>query len=471
MRLLQVTALILGFAVFATPGSASRAQDAGSKSKTITVDLGKQTGRIRPLHDVHSGPLAVRGSVDLSEQYRELGFRYIRTHDTPWVYEAAGDMHVIFRNLEADADDPNNYDFSKTDRYIQSLVDLKAEIIFRLGESAELTKVKYYNQPPADYEKWAKVAVNIVRHYNDGWANGHSFDIRYWEVWNEPDLAQFWSGTAEQYYQLYATTAGALKRHNAKLQVGGPALASNDEFLKGFLAYNKQRGVPVDFVSWHNYGIRPYLVAQRANNLRKLVDASGYPKAELHLNEWNYFPGDWSRMHVEPHYTQQIFERIHGPEGAAYAGAMLTFLQDSKVDVANYYTGTAFFWGMYDNLGVPYKNFYPFRAFRWMLDTPLRVQADGAETDIDASFAVLAGLAENRKAATLMISNQVSAHDRYSVQLKNIPWKGATLAEIYRIDGGHDLDSVATVLLKPGEPLPLTDVAAPSVSLVKLRAQ
>jgi hypothetical protein len=470
VRSFRILAAACTLAALAFTG-VGNAQQTDDETKPINVDLRKQTGRIRPLHDVHSGPLAVRGSVDLTEQYRELGFHYIRTHDTPWVYEAAGDMHVIFRDFSADPDDPKNYDFSKTDRYIQSLVDLKAEIIFRIGESAELTKVKYYSHPPADYDKWAKVAVNIVRHYNEGWADGHRFGIRYWEVWNEPDVPNFWSGTAEQYYRLYATTATALKRYDATLKVGGPALASNDQFLKDFLAYNKQRGVPIDFVSWHNYGTRPFLVARRADHIRALTDSGGYPKAEIHLNEWNYFPGDWNRMHVEPLYTQQIFERIHGLEGAAYAGAMLTFLQDSKVDVANYYTGTAFFWGMYDNHGVPYKNFYPFRAFRWMLDTPLRVQADGAETSDEASFAVLAGLAEDRKSASVMISNQVSNHSAYTIALKNVPWKGATSAAIYRIDASHNLEQTETRSLKAGELLTITNVAAPSVTLVKLRAQ
>ncbi|MEJ1960878.1 MAG: hypothetical protein WDO56_04755 [Gammaproteobacteria bacterium] len=469
VRLFHVTALLLGIAAVTAPIGENHAQGSSGKTKSITVDFGKELGRIRPLHDIHSGPLAVRGSVDLTKEYKELGVHYIRTHDTPWVYDAAGDMHVIFRDLSADADDPKNYDFATTDRYIQSLVDLGAEIIFRLGESAELSKVKYYNMPPADYEKWAKVSVNIVRHYNEGWANGHRFNIRYWEIWNEPDVPNFWTGTREQYFQLYATTATALKKYNPELKVGGPALASSDEFLRAFLAYAKERRLPIDFVSWHNYGIRPYFVAQRANVIRQTVDAAGYPQAEIHLNEWNYFPGDWNRMHVEPLYTKKIFEQIHGPEGAAYSGAMLTFLQDSRVDVANYYTGTAFFWGLFDNHGVPYKPFYSFRAFRWMLDTPVRVAADGAETAEAVSFAVLAGLAEDRRSATLMISNQVSANGTYKITFRNAPWQGNAVAEVYRIDATNDLNKVDTVTLEPGKTLTVKNVAAPSVSLVKIR--
>lgn len=444
---------------------------AAADSKHLTVDFAKQTGQIRHLNDVHSGPLAVRGSVDLTAEYRELGVRYIRTHDTPWVYDAAGDMHNLFPDPSADPDDPRSYDFSVTDRYLQSIVDLGAQIIFRLGESAELSKVKYYNTPPRDFDKWAKVSVNIVRHYNEGWADGHKFGIRYWEIWNEPDIPNFWAGTREQYFRLYEVTARALKRHDPALKVGGPALASNLDFLQAFLAFSRERKLPIDFVSWHNYGVRPHLIPARAALIRKLVDEAGYPRAESHLNEWNFFPGDWNRMHVEPLYTKQIFERIHGPEGAAYAGVMLTQLQDSSIDIANYYTGTAFFWGMFDNHGVPYKTFYSFRAFRWMLDTPVRVAADGTEGSDDASFAVLAGMAQDHKSATLMISNQVSSHKQYSVAFRNAPWQKGATAEVYLLDGTRDLEKVETVVIEPGQPLILKNVAAPSLSLVKIRAR
>ena len=40
--------------------------------------------------------------------------------------------------------------------------------------------------------------------------------IRYWEVWNEPDLGKlFWGGTPEQYFELYAKIARAVKRRTA----------------------------------------------------------------------------------------------------------------------------------------------------------------------------------------------------------------------------------------------------------------
>jgi len=44
---------------------------------------------------------------------------------------------------------------------------------------------------------------HVVMHYNKGWANGFTYGIKYFEIWNEPDFSPFWAGTGEQYHELY----------------------------------------------------------------------------------------------------------------------------------------------------------------------------------------------------------------------------------------------------------------------------
>ena len=81
-----------------------------------------------------------------------------------------------------------------------SIIKLGAQVIFRLGRSEGADP-----QPPPDFDRYADIAKHIVLHYNGGWANGYHYGIRYWEVWNEPDLGKvFWAGTAEQYFALYS---------------------------------------------------------------------------------------------------------------------------------------------------------------------------------------------------------------------------------------------------------------------------
>ncbi len=96
-----------------------------------------------------------------------------------------------------------------------------AEPVYRLGESIEHTSVKRHVHPPADMEKWAAVCLGIIRPYLEGWANGFHHNIRYWEMWNEPEnRPTMWSGTDDDYLRLYRTAATAIKKQFPSLQVG-----------------------------------------------------------------------------------------------------------------------------------------------------------------------------------------------------------------------------------------------------------
>ena len=80
---------------------------------------------------------------------------------------------------------------------------------------------RYRIDPPKDFGKWARICEHVIRHYNEGWADGFHYGITYWEIWNEPDNGptvarnQMWTGTAEQYYELYDVTARHLKSVSA----------------------------------------------------------------------------------------------------------------------------------------------------------------------------------------------------------------------------------------------------------------
>ncbi len=199
--------------------------------RLLEVDAGTSIGKLRPLlgvngapaPDTHKPPYFRFGGwnmpveVDASRGYREAHIDLVRTHDAygPGDIDArfgplgppggssvsaARDALVIFPDMRADPDDPRSYHFAPTDRQIASIVGVDAQVLFRLGRS-ETSDVT----PPASFEKYARIIEHVVRHYNGGWDAGFHYGIRYWEVWNEPDLGRlFWGGTPQQFFELYS---------------------------------------------------------------------------------------------------------------------------------------------------------------------------------------------------------------------------------------------------------------------------
>ena len=74
-------------------------------------------------------------------------------------------------------------------------------------------------------------------------------EVGHWffEVWNEPNLEAFWTGSREDYFKLYRTTVGAIKWVDPSLRVGGPATA-RDGWIDEFIDFCETADVAVDFV-------------------------------------------------------------------------------------------------------------------------------------------------------------------------------------------------------------------------------
>jgi xylan 1,4-beta-xylosidase len=110
--------------------------------------------------------------------------------------------------------------------------------------------------PPADWERWgdlcAALADHLVQRYGTDEVEGH------WafEVWNEPNLEVFWSGTQQEYFRLYDVSARAIKSVHPGLRVGGPASAAAG-WTRELLAHLDASGAPLDFLSSHVYGNVP----------------------------------------------------------------------------------------------------------------------------------------------------------------------------------------------------------------------
>lgn len=405
------------------------------KSVELTIDVSRIVGTIRPLHGVNCGPLTLGGTLDLSEAFREIAPPLVRLHDCHWPNPDVVDMHVVFPDPRADPERADSYDFLRTDEYLRAIVAVRSGIVYRLGESIDHHKVKKHVHPPRDPARFAAASLGIIRHYNDGWANGHKYAIRYWEIWNEPDnRPAMWTGSDEDYFRLYSTTAKTIKARYPDLRVGGPALGNTGElkgdtltpspFFRRFLDHCRQDAAPLDFFSWHCYTNDPGELARRARAVRRLLDDAGFRKTESHLNEWNYLPdGDWAPMLSRDGSLRQRWNRrINGAEGAAFVAASLIALQDAPLDAANYFTADVQTIGLFDGAGVPRQNYHAMRAFRQLAATPRRVSIQGT---LPAGVFACAGSDATGQTVTVLLSHTGGAAVRVVVRLAGAPWQAA----------------------------------------------
>ena len=257
-----------------------------------------------------------------SDQYfhylTEAGIPYSRLHDVGGAFGQGKyvDIPNIFRDFDADENDPASYDFTFTDLLLEQLVKAGVEPYYRLGVTIEnAAKVKnYWVSPPENYDKWASICEHIVRHYTKGWANGYHYKITYWEIWGEPDNPPYlWTGTPEDYYRLYEKTAKLIKASHPEVKVGGygstefywcykseaelrPTENHRIKFFRDFMKYVKEHKVPIDFFSWHSYA-ETYATIGYDNWLHKELISLGYEGLETHLNEWDPYAEELGTGH------------------------------------------------------------------------------------------------------------------------------------------------------------------------------
>lgn len=464
------------------------AQSADEGQTTMTVDFAKAAGKIRALHGVNNGPVNWGIGADLTNYHKEAGFPQVRLHDCHYAGQNVVDVHFIFPIFDADADDPKYYTFAETDAYIAGMVNIGEKITYRLGESIECRSRAYSNggfyvQPPKDFAEWAKICVNIIRHYNEGWANGFHYNITHWEVWNEPseNTPGMWPGTFEQYFQMYEAVATAIKAHDPALKVGGPATCNiNFPIVRPFLTYCRDRKVPLDFLTWHCYSAAPEVIAHDAVTARQLADEYGFTNVESHITEWHPMWYPWENSvdanelgnpNPEKYATmREKFDTMRGPKAAAFVASTLMMLQDCPVDMANYYTADTNPWGMFDGFSVPGRVYYTFVAFNRLTKTPNRVTCEPQGTP-QPEITMCAGLSDDGKTAAILVSNFGDAPRKVAINLQNLPLPQPVQAEMFVVDATHELTSLGATTLAAEQPALTLELTGNAVCLVRLGAQ
>ena len=275
-------------------------------AKIISVDFSKKEGKIKALTGLNFGSVfsASGTQLDFAKALAETSLPVVRVSDTasPYGKNQYVDIHCLFPDFSADEQLPESYNFTETDKYLSKIKETGADIIFRLGESLDPYTRKLFVKSPSDVSKWARVCEHIILHYNEGFAEGYKWKIKYWEIWNLPELPDGWQGSEEEFFSLYAEVAAHLKERFPKLKIGGYGSLGfsglnrlNSEqiykeapaYAERFFEYVKEKRAPLDFFSWYCYAETPEEIALHARYARNALDAAGFKRAASYVVGFN----------------------------------------------------------------------------------------------------------------------------------------------------------------------------------------
>ena len=329
------------------------------KGETAFVDFGVPAGRIKAMHGVNNAPIRLAREGGRQDEFARAGIPFVRTHDTCAGFGGARyvDIPNIFPDFDADETKAENYDFAFTDEFLKPVVAAGSKVFYRLGVTIENHAwiKNYHAKPPKDFAKWARICEHVIRHYNEGWADGFRWGIEYWEIWNECEGSMMWDGTREQFFELYRISANHLKKCFPQIKIGGygscgyyhvddpenrvrsfgPGKGKCKRFVDWFEAFcayvtDPKTAAPLDFHSWHFYWNNEVMdysrIQTHAKYVRDTLDRFGLTKCESVMNEWNLRVNGYDGM--------------KGMIGASFCADMFCLMQDSSIDLAMYYDAT-----------------------------------------------------------------------------------------------------------------------------------
>jgi hypothetical protein len=152
---------------------------------------------------------------------------------------------------------------------------------------------KVSNVRPADPSVFAAAVAGMVRRVVEGSAGQPGRPVRYWEFWNEPELAYAWNPSVGDFMSWLSTAAMTLTALDSyRKQTANP----DGRVLRiglGSFAYPEvaamllpQFPAPFDFVSFHGYDDDPLVIASKIQAVADARAASSHPNVELVLAEW-----------------------------------------------------------------------------------------------------------------------------------------------------------------------------------------
>jgi len=356
--------------------------------RTLHIDL---KGKRKPLnrffdHCVGAGRagemLRAQALDQLTAVQEACGFRYLRFHGL-----LSDDMAVCSRGEDGGL----LYNWQYIDLVLDGMLMRGIRPLVELGFMPDCLKSgdttifwwKGNVTPPGDMGEWSALIGALTRHLTARYGRA---EVRRWyfEVWNEPNLINFFTGTQADYFALYDASVAAVKAVDATYRVGGPATAGLEEgaWIPEMIAHCAENGVPIDFISTHAYGVDgaldeyghnlhwlkadPDSVVRDVRKARAQVRESALPGLPVFFTEWSnsYTPRDPVHdSYVSAAFIPYTLKRCEG-----YAESMSYWTFTDIFEEAG--PGPGPFHGGFGLMNIQGLKKPTFHAYRWLCELP-----------------------------------------------------------------------------------------------------
>jgi len=356
--------------------------------RTVSADMQKVKGShdkmFRRCVGAGHAALGLRAAYrdQLAAARRECGFEYLRFHGL--LHDDMG----VYREEEGQP----VYGWQYVDELFDSFLDVGARPFVELSfmpkalASGDGTVFSWGGNktPPASLDKWEELIRRAVAHWEQRYGRD---EVKKWyfEVWNEPNLPGFWSGSKDDYFALYAAAAKAVKSVCAEYRVGGPSTAGM-AWILDTIEFCRKNSVPLDFISSHTYGVdghfdetgksvlhisnHPHALWKGVHNGREEIRASAMPDLELHVTEWSTSYSSRDPVHDSYYSAAYILSKLKRCEGAADSMSYWTFsdvFEELRPPMAAFHGG----FGLVNLQGLKKPAYFSYKWLNEMGETEL----------------------------------------------------------------------------------------------------
>lgn len=137
--------------------------------------------------------------------------------------------------------------------------------------------------PPRDWAQWENHVERTVERYRD--------DVHVWEIWNEPDIGQFFQGTVQEYVHLLASASKVARKADPSCLIMSAGL---DGFGEDYLVRMLENGAGdyCDLIGAHPYARDADTAVLRIKIMRRILSFFHTPKP-LWITEVGWQSGGW----------------------------------------------------------------------------------------------------------------------------------------------------------------------------------